>query len=684
VEDRPQISFCDLVSLYVAGQSASFSSQQVQIRVKHSCIAEVAFLVYFIRQAQLPTDILPFNVNFADDSHMSLRHQSPYQPASIFLDRLLSCAFHFNLALTSAMLAQVVLPRAKAFEITKETIQSPLFQSVLMSLSYEQGVSHLRLREIHLPTFLPQCGLLFRYNRFIQTLTFDRIDFTDASPVFRQMFERAHGFKPFELVFQSCGLSRPSFTSFFEALSKVDRQITSLTFRNCTFSEGVFRSVVQVIFFEHCFHALESFTIEGATLGCLSHCVLEFTCCSWAMESKCLASISVVNCGVDGVEFISQFLQFDIGLRELNLRGNSLSRPIPKLSHISVKRLDFLVLQSCRSVSLEFLLSLLALIDEHSIAVHGLDLSDLGLSKSDLSDFLSALEAHALVDLNMLKFDENPMNHSQTASLCQFLERQNELTTLSLNCSIDIGASPLGLVLLIKVIQRLPLRSLSLRSDGSMRFSFGQLLLPLLMGDAILSLEHLDVTNQCIGERGLEVLGVLLDRGALSDLYTDGASINSFDFLCRFCEKVLNSRVTFAEFPEQDFEKTLRLVEAGQDLDAMRGTADRLRDRFNRNYVPSVALAERVKKITSAAVARLPTDMKEAAARNPKSRRDADGEGMTPGGMQQALGMNQAMEQLFRECLDGQEGVNPVLALMTVMQDRLSFDALFADAANAE
>jgi hypothetical protein len=290
-----------------------------------------------------------------------------------------------------------------------------------MFLSYEQGVSHLRLRDLYLRTLLPQCGLLFRYNRFIQTLTFDRIDFTDASPVFRQMFERAHSFKPFELIFQSCDLCRASFTSFFEALSKVDRQMTSLTFRNCTFSEPVFRSVVQVIFFEHCFHALESFAIEGTTLGCLSQCILEFTCCSWAMELKCLASITVANCGIDGVEFISQFLQFDIGLRELNLEGSSLSRPIPAMSQVSVKKLDFLGLKSCRTVSLDFLLSLLALIEEHSVIMLSSDLNDpfTVFSESGTTGFIHFVGAQILQQ-KWKRVSEPPQPAQITDLLFQF------------------------------------------------------------------------------------------------------------------------------------------------------------------------------------------------------------------------------------------------------------------------
>ena len=60
------ISFFDLVSLYVAGDCASFSSRTNQIRVKHQNMTDVAFLAFFIRQMQFPTDILPLNVTLAN------------------------------------------------------------------------------------------------------------------------------------------------------------------------------------------------------------------------------------------------------------------------------------------------------------------------------------------------------------------------------------------------------------------------------------------------------------------------------------------------------------------------------------------------------------------------------------------------------------------------------------------
>jgi hypothetical protein len=90
--------------------------------------------------------------------------------------------------------------------------------------------------------------------------------------------------------------------------------------------------------------------------------VLELTCCGWAMQLKCLRVVTLSNCGIDGTEFITQFLPFDIGFRELTLIGSSLSKPLPALQKVAVKRFTFLGLQRSRNVSLAFLSSLLDLI----------------------------------------------------------------------------------------------------------------------------------------------------------------------------------------------------------------------------------------------------------------------------------------------------------------------------------
>jgi hypothetical protein len=204
------ISFCDLLSLYVVGSTVSFSSKHVHIRIKH----DVPCLFH-------PSD--------ADSNgHPAIQRESlgrpndggccasgpPYSSVSLFLDCLLSCAFRFkDLQLTPAMLSQVALLRCKTFDLTQEMLLSPLFPVLLLCLSYEQEVSRLRFKDFHLAAVLNDFRELVRYNRFVQTVTFEHGDFEDSAAAMKQIFEKAHGVKPSEWVFINCDLSKPHFAS---------------------------------------------------------------------------------------------------------------------------------------------------------------------------------------------------------------------------------------------------------------------------------------------------------------------------------------------------------------------------------------------------------------------------------------------------------------------------------------
>jgi hypothetical protein len=676
------ISFCDLVSLYVADSCASFSSKQVQIRVKHDKIQQAALLVYLIRQTQIPSDILSFTANLSDDALLEsgMRPETtPYQPPSVFFDRILSCASHYNLVLTSALLSQAILPVSKSFDITRDLLQSPLFPSILLSLTYEQDVAEVRLHDIHLASFLSHCSSLFRYNRFVQSLLFDRVDFADAAPILGQMFEKPHGFRPTHWSFVDCDLSRPFFSSFFDAIILVDRQMSSLLFRNCVISPDVFQSIFQSIFFNECCHSLGSFAIEQMALERLSQPVLELTCCSWAMQSKCLKRISLVDCGIDGSVFIAQFLQFDIGLQELNLSGNVFNQPLPALSALAPKEFRFLGLARCRSVSLAFLSSFLDLFGQNLLRVASLDLSDLRLSSdANMSAFLDRLSQLAVPGLESLVADNWAMNSSQVIGFTQFLSRQN-LTSLSLNCSIDISGSPIGLTAFISVLAGLRLRHLSIRSDGSMRFSFGQLMIPMLALEMMKGVEYLDVTNHAIGEKGLDVLAGLLDNGALSALFCDG-STESFEAILRFAERLIGSNVSATSCPLGDFDRAFRLLAMGQDLAIMSEKKEGLLRRFSEKFPPVPDPADRIQAVFFSSV-RLPV---ESTPRRTSDRRRtitrSDSDNFIPKGFESATEMGPEVDALFRECIVAEEGVDPILAIITSIHDRMSFEVLVAEA----
>jgi hypothetical protein len=272
------------------------------------------------------------------------------------------------------------------------------------------------------------------------------------------------------------------------------------------------------------------------------------------------------------------------------------------------------------------------------------------------------------------------MNALQTSYFVQFLKRQKDLSILSLNCSIDIGSSPTAFAAFLSSVKTLPLRSLSLQSDGSMPFSFGQLLAPLFKEPFMRLLEHLDVTNQCIGEAGLDILGQLLDRAEISDLSFDGAAPRTFDYLTRFCETILSSRLRFASFPAQDFDKLFRLFPAADDPLQRAELRDELRRRFEAAYGAPPDRAERIRQISTNAIARRPSDPATFKVRKlQRSSSVADGDLHLPDGLADARRMSERQELLFRECIDPDDTTDdPVVELMKTIQDSLTLAAILA------
>jgi hypothetical protein len=452
----------------------------------------------------------------------------------------------------------------------------------------------------------------------------------------------------------------------------IGRPIRSLEFKDCAFSEEVFRAVFQTIFFDATFHSLINFGLEGFELGAMATTVLELSCCAWAMQSKCLRNISLSNSGVDGAEFLSQFLRFDIGLRDITLSGCDLSRPL-RARQISVRDFDGLVLNSARNVSLDFFRSFFSLLHEQRINVTKLNFSNLDLL--NVTDFLGMLSGHPIGNLQVIEFDGNRMNSAQTVAFSQVIEKNPEIVSVSMNCSIDITDSPAGLAAFIGVVSNRQMARISIRSDGSIKFSFGSLLLPLLNSQTMLGLSVLDVTNQAIGERGLGLLRRVLERGALTELYFDGSSVDSFPFLVEFCQAVIASKLRFAEFPTQDFDKLLRLRRTGVDDREQIDQREQIYRTFMARFDPSVERS-RAKPLTKAKPLKIAA-VEAPAPSPPKPRLSDDWDRTVPDAVPDAMKINPATFELYRECVPGSAGMDGILDLMRSLQETLSLEALY-------
>jgi hypothetical protein len=121
-------------------------------------------------------------------------------------------------------------------------------------------------------------------------------------------------------------------------------------------------------------------------------------------------------------------------------------------------------------------LSLFDVIRDHSIHLVGLDLGLLDMqAPEEFTAFLTAIADRVLPGLKLFSFDHNHMNSAQTRTFLQFLEKQPNISSLSLDCGIDISDSPAGLTAFLNILSNKRIKSLSLQGDASLRYSFGDL-----------------------------------------------------------------------------------------------------------------------------------------------------------------------------------------------------------------
>lgn len=665
------ISYCDLVSIYVAGNCASFSSSQYQIRFKHEEVYHIASLVYFIRQAQFPTDVLPCNFAFSDNKANEKPIQSPYQYDSLFVDRLLSCAFHYSLLVTKTMLCSIQLPTLKSFSISGSMFDSPLFPAILLSLTYEQDITNLHLIDLTVSPLLQQLAPLIRYNRFIQTITFEHTDFTDSASILDQLFSKTHGFRASNWIFERIEFNK-SFGSFFDAISKIGKPIKSIEFKKCTYSIDVFRGVLQSVFFNDCFHSLEEFSVDSFkdSPELLSFMVLEIPTCSWAMQFKRLHKISVTECGIDGSDFLQKIMNFDVGLYHINLSGNFFKTPIKLDQNLVIQELQVLELSNC-TFSTSFIESFVKLLK--IVKIVELDLSHIQTDGDcNLTMILERLSTLTLPYLEAIAFNDNRMNSAMTCLFTAFIEKQVNLSSISLNSSIDIRESPSGLNNFIQCIQEKKLNNLSLRSDESFDFSYGQLLIPLIKG--LNGIKSLDITNQKIQMQGLEELKRLINDG-LMELHFNGSNVSSFEDLVSFCEYVLKSKIRLATFPTNDFTRLIRQLSMKNLKSDNEILVDNLKEQFSKNYTGYVIPRSHIFNRTRSISGKLAQEVEKIKV-VPRSESLMK---FQKQGIDSAITRTPELEKLLFECLEpepNESKIDPVLIILSNLDTKYSMKSL--------
>ena len=678
------ISFFDLVSIYTTDQYASFSSTQTQIRVKLSDMKELSSLVFFIRQTQFPTDVLPINFSFANKqiaNTLTLK-ESPYQPSNVFIDRTLSCMMHFNIHTDNETLEKIQKPLMRSFKITNEMLKLPIFPAILLSFSYEQDVEILKLEKIKLVDLLSQSSVLFSYNRFIKIIEFINVDFQDSHSSLAQLFSNAHNFKPTKWIFSECDLTEIHFKKFMDEVSNIGRDITDLHFSKCKFSDQTFSALFQTIYFNECFHSLNSLSFDFIEANHILSHLSETLCCSWLLEKKCLHSISVQQANeVDMSPLLSQILNFELGVTSINFSNNVFKSPLFINNDKKSYELSFIGFKNCK-LSNDFINSFISNITKRKIKFRTIDLSCISsnMENSDFTNFLNFLSQLSMPALQSFSFNKNKMNSSQASIFVNFLKQQENLKALSINCSFDIHDSPKGLLSFIEFFNSRSFDYFSIKGNkfASLEFSYGRMLLNLLQN--LKNAHYLNISHQCIGQEGLEILVPYLNSTHLHEIHFDGSNVKSFDFLCKFCTTILSSSVKFASFPEIDFQNLLKAT-SKFNYDDYETSVNDLRDAFLSKYgdLKHNILLE---NLTSLSQTNKTKEEKENTIQSNTKSHILNEETIkyVPNSLINSSMnyMQQDIKEIYKECIENEHLSQNMQSLLSKIDQITSFDYLFS------
>lgn len=558
------MSLFDLVSIQIAGQTASFSTRQSQIRIQCESINKISFLVYFVRQALFSTSLLPISIHFPSEAQFKVSPESmPYKAQNVFIDRVFACMSHLGIDATPAPFLFKDMQFNETFNICPERVQSPIFPAVILALAFEDSCHSVLFSRVSLAQVLPHCSALFCINRFVTRVGFISAGFQNAAAEFEKVLASKHIFQAGEYAFIECTIDSHS---FIESLKGVGSKITKLIFKKCKFTNKSITNIFQTIFFNPCFHGLTSFSIdETPDFYDLEMLVVNLGCCSWATDYKCIHHLSFSFDQIPAAKILTQLFNFDIGLNKLELQKASITQPISILSSPQNLWIHYVDL-SYSSFSSESLVSLFAILQKEVTNISYLKLNQIAISDSEMTRFLESVQNMVLPSVCAFDFNHNRLDSDQAVLFAQFLSRQRKLKNISLNSSISNVDSPDGIGSIISVLGNMELDSILLNNeDNEEEFNYGLLVVPLL--HVLCSkgtIKFLGLLNQNIQTEGISCLMLLLDQ-KLEQLLIDNCGSPNIDMMMVLCHKML-SQLTYSTFPMNEFK---RLIEVNHiDLDS--------------------------------------------------------------------------------------------------------------------
>lgn len=569
------IPMMDINSITVTSQNFMIKSQAFSITICHIKHVNIAAHIYYLYNMLFPEASCRLSMQLSvspDKKELFDAQIFSYESDSLLADRFLACVLHWKCELNECILKDTFdsLSRIKDdFTITPELINNPFYKSIVQSVAFDSNLNTIIFRSISFNSIVEQFLLFLTTNSSINRIVMKKVDFTSPPHDIPSIFLYSSGtpITVSEFIFDTCDFASPDIEGFFEAFSNYPSPVKFLSFQNCSFSKETLDSLFQTIFFSSCFHSLETLQISGLNFSEeLEFALSQLSGCGWVLETHCLLNLSATDCNLQLDTLIPKLLQFDSGITTIDLSGNIFTTPITTKNLKSIKSLQSfgnLVISRCHFTS-ETLFQLFNLIGRYDTPI-SIDCTSLSPSCSEMfNEFIQLIAKNNLIVKNMtgIIWDNNVLDQNSFLMFIEFLKHQPILSEISISHCLNQVNDLKKNDIVMQLQDLLHQKDVTVFEMNGDKFGpcFASLLQEISMKGKI---ECLTLENQELGEEALMEFIKHVPK-TLSEIRFSGFDAKTPQGIINVCHLILDSHITFCQWPRKDVKTLLQHMTALQ------------------------------------------------------------------------------------------------------------------------
>lgn len=686
------ISHIQLMYINIAGDTASFSTDNDQIKVKSPDLISLAIFAYIIRESQFPSSNLPLNIHVPSDLKSRFESPQPYSD-EIFTDRIITCCFHTGLQLTDEILTYIEENfgpyEDEVYNITNDILGNFYIKQIMLALSFESCISTLYLKNIKMIDFFKNCSDLLVYDNFVKKIVVDSCSFQDFSEELKNILAQNRTFCATNWIFKNCECDDHNFPHIFSKIHLISKEVKILEFYDCKFEQASITDLFSTILFEESYHTLEKIKfVRCDQSSSIAEEIALIISSDWVSQHHNIFEIDIDECKLDSSTLILKVVDFNSGIKVLRLRYSNAERYIDLRQKTALRQLSFLDLRHSK-VSSQNLINLFQIMESGILHARGLDLSDLEIFPPIPRDLYEHLADNSIFvpSLECLFYDDNLMRKEEIFEFRRFICLQKNLKFISLNNSISCKENPNIAVEFLSMLLDLPhLDSISIRSKGRIEVTYGELLKPILEKAAHKKMKMLDLTGQHINSEGLKIIKSMVLNNQIKEIYFDECRPSSLENLLDLCSMMLKSGEVITTFPIKTFQRCDGFYDGVYAIssieNSIREAGENMKNNFSVSFGDPVFDDDFLAEIRSDIFARNITDYYEDVNKPAdKTKKCLDVTISDPDALVE-MNLPPDVEALFKECMDGKSPEYQIVNVLQGIAEQFTVDAILKSVMN--